>query len=121
MSEEKMRVEDFGDLFNDPNTEPKSDWFKFTTPGDQIQGRLVEEPQYNVPSKFGPQNVYTLETAEGDIVMVGLNPKSHVRATRQLKQADVGDIIALKFESEYDSGKGNPGKNVSVRIKHMHE
>ena len=65
------------------------------------------------------QNVYTLETAEGDIVMVGLNPKSHVRATRQMKQADVGAIVAFKFESEYDSGKGNPGKNISVRIKHM--
>lgn len=106
------------DIFLDPSTEPKSDWMKFTTIGDSVQGVLVEEPQYNVPGKFGVQNVYTLETAEGDIVMVGLNPKSHVRATRQLKQADVGDTIALRFESEYDSGKGNPGKNIAVRIKH---
>lgn len=105
------------DLFNDPDTVPVSDWVKFENPGDMVQGRLFEEPQYNVEGKFGSQNVYTLETADGAIRMVGLNPASHVRAVRQLKQASVGDIVAIKFTEWYDSGKGNPGKSYDVRIR----
>lgn len=109
------------DIFNDESTVPASDWFKFENPGDAVSGVLLEEPQYNVPGKFGPQNIYTLETAEGRVVMIGLNPKSHVRAVRQLKQAEVGDTVGIKFVDTYDSGKGNPGKNLDVRIRHANQ
>ncbi|MCK9369495.1 hypothetical protein M0R04_06145 [Candidatus Dojkabacteria bacterium] len=123
MSEETVQVPDFmkapeeEDLFLDPSTEPKSNWFKFTTVGDQVQGILVEEPQYNIPSKFGPQNIYTFQVGE-DIVMVGLNPKTNVKAVRELKQADVGDSVAIKLTAFVDTGKLNPAKQLEVRIKH---
>jgi hypothetical protein len=107
------------DLFQDETTIPESDWFKFEKIGDTAQGTLLEEPQYGVPGKFGPQNIYTLETADGRVIMVGLNPASHVRAVRQLKQADVGDMVAMRYTGDYDSGKGNPGKSIDVRIKHV--
>lgn len=106
------------DIFSDDTTVPASDWFKFENPGDAITGVLLEEPQYDVPGKFGPQNVYTLENTEGHVFLIGLNPRSHVRAVRQLKQAEVGDTVGIKFISFYDSGKGNPGKNLEVRIRH---
>lgn len=107
------------DLFTNDEFVPESDWFKFKAIGDTAQGTLLEEPQYNVPGKFGPQNVYTLETADGRVIMVGLNPVSHVRAVRQLKQAEVSDVVAIRYTGDYDSGAGkNPGKSLEVRIKH---
>lgn len=106
------------DLFQDDSTIPESDWVKFEDIGDMVQGVLLEEPEYDKPGKFGTQNIYTLETAEG-VKMVGLNPKSHIRAVRQLKQAEIGDVVAIKYTGQYDSGKGNPGKQLEVRIKHM--
>ncbi len=108
------------DLFADDTTVPKSDWYKFTEPGQMVQGTLLEDPQYNVVNKLGVQNIYTLELEDGSVTMVALNPKSHVRACRQLKQAEVGDKVAIKFTEWYDSGKGNPGKSFDVRIRHMH-
>jgi len=107
------------DLFTMEDTLPEEDWVKWDVIGKTEQGILVDEPQYNVVGKFGLQNIYTIETAEGKIKMIGLNPKTHVRAVRQLKQAEVGDVIAIRYESDYDSGKGNPGKNIVVRIKHL--
>lgn len=104
------------DLFNDPTTEPKSDWMKFVNVGDSVQGVLLEKPQ-EMQSKLGPQVVYTLETTDRGVVMVGLKQTSHVRAIRQLKQAEIGDIIAFKFAGTYKTDKGNDGKSIAVRIK----
>lgn len=107
------------DIFQDESAIPESNWMKFEKVGDSIQGILVEEPQYNQPSRFGIQNVYTLETPDGRIVMVGLKPDSHKRAVKQLKLAEVGNEVGFKFTGFYDTEKGNPGKNIDVRIRDL--
>jgi hypothetical protein len=106
------------DIFLDESTIPQSNFMKFTKIGDSIQGVLVEV-QENVESKFGAQTLYTLETDKNEIVIVGLKPSSHVRTVRQMKSASIGDIVAFKYTADYDSGKGNPGKSIECRIKHM--
>ena len=111
--------EELNDLFNDPEAIPQTEWAKFTQIGDSLQGILVEQPNSGVSAKFGtPQITYTLQTKEGDIVMFGLNPATNVRAVRQLKQAEVGDEVGIKLASFYESGKGNPGKNFDIRVRH---
>jgi len=109
---------DLSDLFTDATTKPESNWAKFEKVGDGYQGTLIEEPQYNVQGKFGLQNIYVIETADGNVINIGLKPTSK-RAVMQLKQAEVGDVIAIRFVAEIDTGKVNPAKSLEVRIRHV--
>lgn len=104
------------ELFGDPSLEPKGNWFAFNNPGDSIAGELVMEP-YQAESNFGPQWVYVLKTKEGD-VNVGIQiTKSREQIIRTLKPAEVGDVVAFRFSNWFDSGKGNQGKNIEVRVR----
>ncbi len=116
-----VSIDELNNLFNDDSAIPKTSWMKFVNIGDSIQGIMVEEQQYGVPSRKYPdqlQTVITLKTAEDDIILVGFNQKSQVLACRLLKQAEVGDMVGIKFVSTFPTDKGNPGKNFDIRIKH---
>ncbi len=107
------------EMFNDPNTAPDTGWFKFEKPGDAIAGPLVMEP-YDQDGNFGMQKVYVINTKDGD-VNVSLKATSNKRQIRQLAGAEVGDVLAFRFADWYDSGKGNPGKSIEVRIRKMNK
>jgi hypothetical protein len=106
-------------LFEDSSTIPESNWFKFETIGDNVQGILAME-QYSSEGKFGTQQVYVLTKADGTEVNVALKHSSNKRAVQQLKSAEVGDILAFKYTEDIDTGKGFPAKAIEVRVRHMH-
>jgi len=106
------------DLFDDPSTKPESNWFQFEKVGDQIQGVLSMEP-YQTDTKFGPQMVYVIQKPDGQEFNVGLKMSTHKLNIQQLKSAEVGDIVAFRFEKEVDTGKVNPAKSIAVRIRKL--
>lgn len=113
----------FGDdLFTDDSTKPASNWFKFEKVGDAVQGVLTMEP-YDQEGDYGTQVVYPIQTAAGEEVNVGLKKldmKGNLRLNvKQLQAAEIGDVIAFRFEKEVDTGKGHPAKSIEVRIRHM--
>jgi hypothetical protein len=109
----------FGDdIFTDDSTLPESNWFTFKEVGDNIIGKLVMEP-FDKEGNFGKQRVYVLQTKDGKEFNIGLKYGSNEMNIRQLKSAEIGDIIAIKFKGEVDTGKGNPAKSLEVRIRHI--
>ena len=108
------------DMFNDETTKPESTWFTFEKVGDGIAGTLVMEP-FEKEGNFGKQMIYVLETKEGKEINVGLNCQSKQILIRQLKSADVGDIIAFRYTGDVDVKKGNMAKNIDVRVRHINK
>lgn len=105
------------DLFADDTTIPESNWFKFATIGDAIQGVLVMEP-FDQDSKLGGmQKVFVIQTPEGKEYNVALKHTSNKRQIQQLRGAEVNDILAFKYVADFDSGKGNPAKTIEVRLR----
>lgn len=113
----KDNMNGIGDLFLDDSTKPESNWFKFEKVGDSVQGVLAMEP-FETEGKFGKQMVYNLQRPDGEEVNVSLKETQKV-LIRQLKSAEVGDIIAFRYVGNIDTGKINPAKKIEVRIKHM--
>lgn len=127
MAEKEKKEEDifdFGDdemakdLFNDPDTEPKSFWFKFEKPGDLISGTLMMAP-FDKEGKFGMQKIYVIQKANGEEWNVALKHDSNKRQIQGLNDAMPGDILAFYFKDEFDTDYGNKGKNIVVRIRKM--
>ena len=118
MPEEAVAIEDVGSLFDDESTKPQSSWFEFEKVGDSIQGKLVMEP-YEKEGNFGTQTIYVIQTADGSEVNVALKNTTHRMNVQQLKKAEVGDLIAFRFDKEVDTGKGNPAKSIEVRHRPM--
>lgn len=122
MSKEKTGsvdpLDDFGgDVFADDSTKPESSWFAFENVGDTISGELVEA--FDSEGKFGAQRVFVIRKTNGDEVNVGLKTTSHRVQIQQLKRAEPGDIIGIRFEKLVDVGKVNPAKSLAVRIRHV--
>jgi hypothetical protein len=105
------------DLFNDPATEPKSAYFQFEKVGDMVAGELTDTP-FEKEGKFGFQTIYPIRTKEGTEMFVALKNTTHKIQVRQLRSVEVGDMVAFRFEKEVDTGKVNPAKSISVRIRH---
>jgi len=104
------------DIFKDDSTIPESNWFKFVTIGDSIQGILVEEPR-DQEGKFGMQKIYTIQKPDGQEFMVSLKHTSNKRQIQQLSRVQIGDVLGFRYAGDYDTKKGNPGKSIEVRIK----
>jgi hypothetical protein len=117
--EELAGAADVEDIFKDDSAIPESSWFKFNEPGDAIQGVLVSEP-YDKEGNFGKQRVYTIQTKDGKEYLVALKYSSQERLIKQLRIADIGSELGFKFTSFYETKKGNPGKNIEVRIRGAH-
>ena len=113
------------DIFQDDSAIPTSNWFKFTAVGDYISGTFVES--FEKKSDLGTQIVYALKVIstsnpdfkEGDEVNVPLKVTTHKYNIQQLKSAEVGDVIGIKFSQELDTGKMNKAKVLDVRLRHV--
>lgn len=105
------------DLFLDDTTKPESAWFKFENVGDSVQGVLKD--RFEKEGNYGMQTIYVVEKADGMEVNVALKNTTHAVQIRQLKSADLGDLVAFKFAKVVDTGKGNPAKSIEVRIRHL--
>lgn len=115
-------VED--NLFNDPETKiPGSgEFFNFKEVGTNVQGVLVMEPYLDPAHGVFPDCiVYPIQTADGKEYNVSLKTTTHKRTIDGIKamNAQVGDIIAFKREEDVDTGKGNPAKPISARVRKM--
>jgi len=116
MSKDK-KVDPVEDLFEDDSTIPESNWFEFSKIGDVITGELVEA--FDKEGKFGTQRVYVVRIKDGREYNVGLKHTTHKVQIQQLKRAEPGDMIGFRFDKEVDTGKVNPAKSISVRIRHV--
>lgn len=106
------------DLFADESTKLKSAWFEFNEVGDNIQGVLVMEP-YEKEGKFGTQTIYVIQKPDGAEFNVALKNSTHRMNIQQLKGAEVGDIIAIKYAEDFPTDFGNPAKSMEVRLRKM--
>lgn len=105
------------DLFNDDSTKPESNWFSFEKVGDTISGELIEV--YDHKGKFGDQKIYVIRKDDGDEVNVGLKVTSNKLQIQQLKRADIGDKVGIRFVALVDTGKSNPAKSLEVRVRNV--
>lgn len=107
-------------IWGDDSTIPESNWFEFNKVGDAVAGELLQEP-FDKPGKFGLQKIYVLRDSKGKEWNVSLKAATQKLQIQQLRSADVGDIIAFRFNKEVDTGKVNPAKSIEVRIRHANK
>lgn len=115
MTKKEEAVVEEKDIFEDDNAIPESNWFKFEKAGDSVSGELLEF--FDKESNFGPQRIYVIKTKDGEEINVGLKHSSHKFNIAQLKKAEIGDTIGIKFREFIDTGKGNPAKAMDVRVR----
>lgn len=103
---------------------PESNWFKFMKVGDKVSGILVEiemERQSNDP-KMANQRVFTLKTASGDIINVGIAMTKDyiIQRTNSIDMEKYDYKIQFEFKKEVPSTKGKnyaAAKSIEVYIK----
>ncbi len=106
------------DLFKDDNV-PESNWFKFDKVGDRVGGTLVETKDKPASGVFGPQRVFSLKRADGEIVHVGI-PLNKDYVIGRANSAKLGDVLGFEFVKEVPSAtKGfAAAKSIEVYVKH---
>lgn len=107
---------DFDGIWDDESAVPESSWFNFEKVGNSVVGELLLPP-FEKEGNFGVQTIYTIRTKENKEFNVALKNTTHALNIRQLKGAEVGDIIAFRYKESVDTGKGNPAKSMEVRIR----
>lgn len=107
------------DLFKSDNV-PESNWFKFEKVGDRVGGTLVEIKEKPASGVFGPQRVFSLKKADGEIVHVGI-PLNKDYVIGRANTAKLGDVLGFEFTKEIPSQtKGfAPAKSIEVYVKHV--
>lgn len=106
-------------FFNDENI-PESNWFKFEKVGDKVGGILLEIQDKPAKEVFGPQRVFTLKKANGDLVNVGI-PLAKDYVIGRANSAKLGDWLGFAFVKEVPSAtKGfAAAKSIEVYVKHI--
>jgi len=99
---------------------PESNWAKFEKVGDFHKGYLVEVKDKPASGVFGPQRVFTLRQADGELIHVGI-PLSKDYIIGRANTAKMGDKVGFKFVKEVPSAtKGfAPAKSIEVYIEHV--
>ena len=105
------------DFFSEAN-EASSSWFKFTTVGDTVKGKLLTVTDKEPVGVFPAQKVYELETESGDVVNVpmSVNKKFVISA---MNRAKIGQTVGFKYEGDFQNEemkKGGlaPAKTIKV-------
>ena len=109
------------DIFNDTKERVMPGWFKFTSPGDSIQGTYVgkivgmKSPAYNQE-----QIVYQLLGTDGKVTNVGfgLNKKF---LHQDMEQVNFGQIIGFKFKGTIAVKNRVSGMMVNVKDYALHQ
>lgn len=98
-------------LFGADN-EVQSNWWKLTTPGDTIQGVLVDKTTKLNTLKNPPveQVIYTILQDDDTTINVGGRFEQtiagkKVQVISQLEQCKIGQYVGLKYEGERESAK----------------
>lgn len=111
------------DIFNDENV-PESNWFKFEKVGDKIQGVLAENPyiKEDKSGEYGDQKVFPIQTADGDVVNVGIRVDKDfvIQRTNKVRR---GDKIGFLFKEEIPAKqKGySPAKSIVPYVQYTKE
>lgn len=108
------------DIFSDENRLARDlaeGWFKFEEVGDKVGG--IVRDIFEMPEREGmqAQRCFTIETADGELVNVGLKRTNYILSRTDMIQ--VGDQLGIKFEKEIPAKtKGHhPAKSMVIFSK----
>lgn len=105
------------EMFSDKNI-PESNWFKFDKVGVSVYGEVEAMFDKEARDLFPAQRCFTLRTADGSLINVGVKKTSNYLMSRTSNVA-LGDTIGFKFVKTIPPTKKglNPAKSIEVFVK----
>jgi hypothetical protein len=89
---------------------------KFRKLGDAITGVFIDY-QEDVPSRFGNENLLTLQGDQGKLII--RTPTNLSRTLREHLQQLPGKRLTIKYKEDLPSRKGNPVKVFDVQAEEV--